>query len=146
MTHATPETSVSLIPRTPGEVAKAIVYILLGVVGVLVTALADDKIDGVELILAVIALIGATPVYLLAGTAVKTIVTFLVAGLQSTALLVADGAGFADVSLSSWLVVVVTAFAAIGVAVVPNAPPLAEARVIEVHGPIVHDVSSLPNE
>ncbi|UOW01261.1 hypothetical protein [Agrococcus sp. SCSIO52902] len=72
--------------------------------------------------------IGAIPVYLVAGTVPKTIAALLTAGGQAVLLLVADGTGFADVGLASWLGVIVAAFAAIAVAVVPNGSKPGPAR------------------
>lgn len=122
-----------IIPKTPAAVAKAIVYIALAAVGILTTALADDVLTSLELIQTGIIVAGAIPVYLLAGTVAKTISAFAVALGQAVVLLIADGTALADVSIASWLGVVVAAFAAIGVAVVPNKDDDKAVSVVNVY-------------
>lgn len=138
------EADLALIPQSPSEVAKAIVYIALAAVGILITALADDHLSAVELIQVGIVVAGAIPVYLVAGTIPKTIAAFVMAGGQAVLLLVADGTGWADVGLGSWLGVVVAAFAAIGVAVVPNGSKPGPIAVVQAVTPsqarLVQDV------
>lgn len=138
------QADIDLIPTTPSEVAKAIVYIALAAVGILITALADDHLTAVELIQVGIVVAGAIPVYLVAGTIPKTIAAFIMAAGQAVLLLVADGTGWADVGLGSWLGVVVAAFAAIGVAVVPNGSKPGPIAVVQAVTPeqarIVQDV------
>lgn len=120
----TTEPAFGLKPTTPGEVAKAIVYIALAAVTILITALADNHLSAVELIQVGIVVAGAVPVYLLAGRWPKTIATLVVAGGQAVLLLVTEAGSFGAVDLGSWLGVFVTALGAIGVHFVPNAPPL----------------------
>lgn len=132
---------VDLIPTTPAEVAKAIVYIALAAVGILITALADDHLSAVELIQVGVIIAGAIPVYLVAGAIPKTVAAFLMAAGQAVLLLVADAASFADVGLSSWLGVIVAAFAAIGVAVVPNGSKPGPLAVVPVtSAPVAQDM------
>lgn len=116
----TPEKAADLIPTTVGEVAKAIVYIALSAIAILITALQDYDISPVEFLQLVIVIAGAIPVYLVAGTIPKTIAAFIVAAAQGLLLVIADLATFAEIPLVAWLTVLVSAFAAIGVAVVPN--------------------------
>lgn len=111
---------ISLKPTTPSEVAKAIVYIALAALGILVTALGDNHLSLVEILQVCIVIAGAIPVYLIAGTIPKTISAFVVAGLQASVLLIIEAASIADIGVASWLGVIIAAFAAIGVAVVPN--------------------------
>lgn len=129
----TKEPEVILKPTTVGEVAKAVIYIALAALGILITALADNHLSAVELIQTAIVVAGVVPVYLIAGTIPKTISAFVVAALQSVLLLVADGTGFAEVSIASWLGVIVAAFAAIGVAVVPNS---GKPGLVEIAAPV----------
>ena len=108
---------------TPAGVAKVITYIALAAVAVLIPALSDDQLSLVEIINTVIAAVGAIGVYwATANGYVKTIVAFGLAALQALVLIVADGSGLGDVSIANWLAVAVAAFAAIGVAIVPNKP------------------------
>ncbi len=107
-------------PETPAEVAKALVYIALGAAGALAPALADNVVTPEEIVQAAIIVIGLIPVYLLAGNGAKTAAAFATAGLQVVLGLLAQYTGFADIPASAWLTVVISAFAAIGVAVTPN--------------------------
>jgi len=103
--------------------AKALLYIALAVVGVLVTALADDALSVDELVNVAIIGVGAVAVYLVpnlpsgAGAILKTIVAFLVAGLVALQSFLSGG-----ITTTEWLQVAVAAFAGIGVYIVPNEP------------------------
>ena len=105
--------------------AKAIMYIALAAVGVLVTALADDVITIPELVNVGIIAVGAIATYLVPnlpegpGRYLKGIVAFVVAGLVALQSFLTDG-----VSTAEWLQIFVAAFAGIGVVVVPNEPAL----------------------
>lgn len=124
MTNTAPD--FTLIPRTPGEVAKSIVYIALAAGGLLVTSRADKHVSLDEIITIVILVVGLVPVYLLAGTKVKTLIAFVLAALNAVNVLFIGGvAGFGSVTLDDWILIGIQAFAAIGIAVVPNAPPQA---------------------
>lgn len=123
------EPAFGLKPTTPAEVAKAIVYIALGAVTILASVLTDGELTTFELIQVAIVVVGLIPVYLLTGTATKTAAAFVVALLQGAAALIASGLGLGDIGPGAWLAVVVGAFAAIGIAVVPNAPPIAYAEL-----------------
>lgn len=106
--------------------AKALLYIGLAVVGILITALADDTLSVDELVNVAIVGIGAIAVYLVPnlpsgpGAILKTIVAFLVAGLIAVQSFLSGG-----ISTTEWLQVAVAAFAGIGVYIVPNEPKAA---------------------
>ena len=109
--------------------AKAIVYIALAAVGILVTALADDVVTTAELVNILIVAIGAIATYLVPnlptgpGQYLKGIVAFLVAGLVALQSLLTDG-----ITTSEWLQIAVAAFAGIGVTIVPNQPAVTLTR------------------
>lgn len=130
------EKDVDLIPSTPGEVAKALVYIALSAIGILIAALGDNFLSAVEIVQLVIVVAGAVPVYLIAGTVPKTIAAFIVAGAQAILLVLVDVTNFADISTVSWLVVIVAAFAGIGVAIVPNGSRHGPLAVVPTPTPI----------
>lgn len=110
---------------TPGGVAKLLIYIGLAALSIIYPALADDQISLVEGINATIAALGAAAVwYVTAEHWFKTIAAFVLAALQALVLVIADGSGLADVSAANWVAIVIAAFAAIGVAFVPNKPAL----------------------
>jgi hypothetical protein len=101
--------------------AKSLLYILLAVAGVLVTAMADDVVTVPELVNIGIIGVGAVGVYLVpnlpAGIARygKTGVAFLTAGLVALTSFLTDG-----ITMSEWLQIAIAAFAGIGVYVIPN--------------------------
>lgn len=103
--------------------AKALLYIALAVVGVLVTALADEQLTVDELVNVAIIGVGAITVYLVPnlpsgiGAYAKVIVTFVVAGLVALQSFLTDG-----ITTTEWLQIAVAAFAGIGVYVIPNEP------------------------
>ena len=103
--------------------AKSLLYIALAVVGVLVTALADDLITVDELVNIGIIGVGAIVTYLVpnlpegVGRYAKVIVTFVIAALVALQSFLTDG-----VTTTEWLQIAVAAFAGIGVYVIPNEP------------------------
>lgn len=103
--------------------AKAIVYIGLAVVGVLVSALTDDVVTTAELVNVGIIGVGAVATYLVPnlpsgpGAYLKGAVAFTVAALVALQSLLTDG-----VTTAEWLQIAVAAFAGIGVVIVPNEP------------------------
>lgn len=103
--------------------AKSIVYIALAVVGVLVTALADDIITTSELVNVGIIGVGAIATYLVPnlpegpGGFLKAAVAFLAAALVALQSFLTDG-----ITTSEWLQIAVAAFAGIGVYIIPNEP------------------------
>ena len=121
MTTTKPD-AVRFIPTTPTEVAKAIVYIALTALGVLAVSLKAGEVTGLTYLTAALAVVTLVPVYFLSGTAVKTAVAFISAALQGVILLLGDGVAFSEIQPADYIGVLFTAFAAIGVLVVPNAP------------------------
>lgn len=103
--------------------AKSLLYIALAVVGVLVTALADDLLTVDELVNVAIIGVGAITVYLVpnlpegVGRYAKVLVTFAVAALVALQSFLTDG-----ITTTEWLQIAVAAFAGIGVYVIPNEP------------------------
>jgi len=103
--------------------AKSLLYIALAVVGVLVTALADDVLTVDELVNVGIIGVGAITVYLVpnlpagVGQYAKVIVTFIVAALVALQSFLTDG-----ITTTEWLQIAVAAFAGIGVYIIPNEP------------------------
>lgn len=103
--------------------AKSLLYIALAVVGVLVTALADDILTFDELVNVAIIGVGAITVYLVpnlpegVGRYLKVIVTFIVAALVALQSFLTDG-----ITTTEWLQIAVAAFAGIGVYIIPNEP------------------------
>ncbi len=118
---------ISLIPKSPAEVAKAILYIAITALAIFRTSLAAG-LDLIGILAIIIAIVGLIPVYLLTGTLVKTVTAFALAALQALVLVVGPGLGLGDVTIDSWIGVLLAAFAAIGIAVVPN-KPMIDARV-----------------
>ena len=103
--------------------AKSLLYIALAVVGVLITALADDALSVDELVNVVIIGVGAVTVYLVpnlpsgVGRYAKVIVAFIIAGLVALDSFLTGG-----VTMTEWLQIAVAAFAGVGVYVTPNEP------------------------
>jgi hypothetical protein len=103
--------------------AKALLYIALAVVGVLVTALADETLSTAELINVAIIAAGAVTVYLVPnlptgpGSVLKTLVAFTTAALVAVQSFLSGG-----ITTTEWLQVAVAAFAGIGVYIIPNEP------------------------
>lgn len=120
----TNDTPIGVIPKTPAEVAKAILYIALTAGGLIVAARGEDKIVSLDEIITIAIIVGGLiPVYLLSGTIVKTVVAFgLAAGNALNVIIIGGVLGLGDVTLDDWILIGIQAFAAIGIAVVPNAP------------------------
>lgn len=115
--------AVSLIPKTPSEVAKAILYVGVAAVALFQTAIGDNRVELHELLSVGILVVGLVPVYWLSGTAVKTGVAFALAALNALNVIFIGGvSSFGDVSLNDWITIGLQALAAIGIAVVPNRP------------------------
>ncbi len=123
-----PNANITLIPKSPAEVAKAIVYIALTALAIFRTANSDEVIVPAEWVGIIIGVIGLIPVFLLAGTSVKVITAFALAGGQALVLALGPALGWGTVSGDAWLGVIFAAFAAIGIGVVPN-KPMIDARV-----------------
>ena len=110
----------------PSKYAKAIVAILIAVLTVLVTAMADDVLDPVDLVNVIIAFLTAVGVYVLpnienqtAGAWVKFFVAFVGTALQALLPFLITG----DVTTQQWLVVLLSAIGALAVGIVPNVDP-----------------------
>lgn len=129
------EARIALIPKTPAEVAKAILYLVVTVLAIYRISAADG-VTAAEWVNIGIAILGLIPVYWFAGTLVKTIIAFALAGAQALVLVLGTSLGFSDVTPDSWIGVALAAFAAIGIAVVPN-KPMIDARD-------TNNISSLP--
>lgn len=106
---------------TIGRYAKAIVYIALAAVTVLVTALQDDVVDVAELVNIGIVVVGAIGVYWAPNVPgswrayLKGAVAFLTAGLVALLSFLTGG-----VTVAEWLQIGVAALAGIGVVIIPN--------------------------
>jgi hypothetical protein len=110
-----------------GHYAKSIVYIALAAVTFLVTALSDNALATEEIINLVIVVLGAIGVYAVpnfpegVAKVAKTGVAFLTAGAVALASFLTGG-----VTLSEWLQIIIAAFTAIGVYIIPNEPAVKE--------------------
>lgn len=122
---------------------KSITYIALAAVTFLVTALSDNALSVEELLNLIIVVLGAIGVYAVPNfpegpaTFAKTGIAFLTAGLVAALSFLTGGIGTTE-----WLQIIIAAFTAIGVYIVPNGPGKAEAPVQTV----VTNVSVTNNE
>lgn len=121
MSTTNPE--ISVIPKTPAEVAKAITYIALTALSLVVAVQqgsanhAVSLAAGLSIALQVIALV---PIYLFAGTAVKTgIAAISAAGSILIQLFVG---GYHPLTLADYVSLAIAVAATFGVALVPNKP------------------------
>jgi len=111
------------------QYAKAIVAIIGAALAVLVTAVNDGVLTPLEMVTVTIAVLTSVGVYLVPNLSsgaqryAKGAVAFLGAGLAALALVLTGALGWADVSLSDWLTVILAALGGVGVVVVPNAAP-----------------------
>jgi hypothetical protein len=117
---------------------KSITYIALTAVAFLVTALADNNLSTEELLNLVVVVLGAIAVYavpnLPEGFAkyAKTGVAFLTAAIIAALSFLTDG-----VTTTEWLQIVLAAFTAIGVYIVPNDAvklPVSDVKITGVDG------------
>lgn len=105
----------------PSRYAKAIVAILTAVLGIVVTALSDNRFTDGEVISIVIALLTAIGVYLVpeldAGVAriAKMIVAVLGTIAQAVASVLSDG-----ITPQEWVIILVAALGAVSVGIIPN--------------------------
>lgn len=108
----------------PSRYAKALVAILTAALGVLVTALTDNRVTPVELTNLAIAVLTAAAVYLVPnlpagpGAWAKAIVAVAGTALQALAPLLLEG----HVTPAGWVIVALAALGALGVGIVPNTP------------------------
>lgn len=125
--------SVSLIPQTPQETIKAILVIAVTLFAALRASLSDDvfsPVEGVQLIIQAATLI---PVFLLTGVVLKTIAAFVLAGLQFLVPSISALAGWqawSSLTFDDYAGAILAAMLAVGIAVVPNAPPPAPVDVV----------------
>jgi len=109
------------------QYAKAIASIIAAALAVLVTAVTDGVLTPLETGTLAIAVVTAIGVYLIpnldAGVQqyAKGVVAFVGAGLAALVVILSGVLGWADVSLSDWLTVILAALGGVGVVVVPNA-------------------------
>ena len=102
---------------------KSITYIALAAVTFLVTALSDNVLSGEEILNLVVVVLGAIGVYAVPNIPesfakyAKTGVAFLTAGVIAALSFYTDG-----IVATEWLQIVLAAFAAVGVYIVPNGP------------------------
>jgi hypothetical protein len=103
------------------QYAKSLLYVLLAIAGVLVTALTDSVVTTGELVNVGIIGVGAVGVYVVPnapeGVArfMKTAVAFIAAALVALSSFLSDG-----ITVSEWLQIAIAAFAGIGVYIIPN--------------------------
>ncbi|QIG57905.1 hypothetical protein SEA_PAULODIABOLI_220 [Microbacterium phage PauloDiaboli] len=113
--------------------AKAITYIAMAGLTFLVTALSDNALTGEELINLLVIVVGAIGVYAIpnfpegVAKVAKTGVAFATAGLVALLSFWTGG-----VEVTEWIQVILAAFAAVGVYIVPNGPEVPEAQPVEV--------------
>jgi hypothetical protein len=119
-----------------GHYAKSIVYIALAAVTFLVTALTDNALATDEILNLVVVVLGAIGVYAVPNfpegfaKAAKTGIAFLTAGVVAALSFLTGG-----IAMTEWLQIIIAAFTAIGVYIVPNEPPVQEvAPVLQVVG------------
>ncbi len=104
-----------------GQYGKAITYIALAAVAFLTTALTDNELSTEELLNLVVVVLGAIGVYAIpnfpesVARYAKTGVAFLTAGVIAGLSFYTDG-----VTTTEWLQIILAAFAAVGVYIVPN--------------------------
>jgi len=100
---------------------KSITYIALAALTFLVTALSDNSLSAEEILNLVVVVLGAIGVYavpnLPEGTAkyAKTGIAFLTAGVVAALSFLTGG-----IATTEWLQIIIAAFTAIGVYIVPN--------------------------
>lgn len=109
------------------QYAKAIASIIAAALAVLVTAVTDGVLTPLETATLAVAVVTAIGVYLIpnldagAQRYAKGITAFTGAGLAALVVILSGALGWADVSLSDWLTVILAALGGVGVVVVPNA-------------------------
>lgn len=127
---------IDLIPTTPGEVAKAIAFLVAALATFLSTALTDNHLTELELLQGGVVLVGVFPVYFVTGRIPKTAAAVATTVLQGVIVIVAGGTGLAAISVSNWLVVLVTGLGAAGVLLIPNAPKPGPLAVVATASPL----------
>lgn len=131
----TDDRPVALIPKTPQETVKALLVIGVTLFAAIRASVSDgdfSPIEGVQLIIQAVTLV---PVFLLSGTALKTIAAFVLAGLQALVPAVSALAGWtawSSLTFDDYAGAILAAMLAVGIAVVPNAPPAADKPAVPV--------------
>ena len=115
---------------------KSITYIVMAALTFLVTALSDSSLTGEELVNLVVVVVGAIGVYAIpnfpegVAKVAKTGVTFATAGLIALLSFWTGG-----IEVTEWIQVILIAFAAVGVYIIPNGPEVPEPAPVEVINP-----------
>lgn len=134
--------------NTISHYGKSITYIALAAVTFLVTALTDNTLSGEELLNLVIVVLGAIGVYAVPnfpeGIAkiAKTGIAFLTAGVVAALSFWTGG-----IETTEWLQIIIAAFTAVGVYIVPNGPkdPVVQpVEVVAVASPAVATLETAP--
>lgn len=134
MTNVTAR-AFELIPKTPQETVKAILVIVVTLFAAVRASLSDGTltpVEGVQLIIQAVTLI---PVFLLAGVWPKTIAAFVLAFFQALVPALSALLGWSEwgsITFDDYAGAILAAMLAIGIAVVPNAPPAAEKPAVPV--------------
>lgn len=119
--------------NTISHYGKSITYIALAALTFLVTALTDNILGGEEILNLIVVVLGAIGVYLIPnfpeGVAryAKTGVAFATAAVIALVSFWTDG-----VTTTEWIMVIIAAFTAIGVYIVPNGPKDPVVQPVEV--------------
>ena len=98
--------------------------------------------EGLQFVIQAVTLI---PVFLLAGTIVKTIAAFVLAGLQALVVpfsVLVGWTSWGAVTFDDWSGAVLAAFLAVGIAVVPNKPMIDAGTSVKFDGPVT--ITSVP--
>ncbi|UDL16427.1 membrane protein [Microbacterium phage Zooman] len=113
--------------------AKAITYIAMAGLTFLVTALSDNALSVEEILNLVVVVLGAIGVYAIpnfpegAAKVAKTGVAFLTAAVIAALSFLTGG-----IEVTEWIQIVLAAFAAVGVYIIPNGPETPEPAPVEV--------------
>ena len=116
--------------------SKAITYIAMAALTFLVTALTDNVLSVDEILNLVVIVLGAVGVYLIPNfpegfaKIAKTGVAFLTAAVVAALSFLTGG-----IEVTEWLQIVLAAFAAVGVFIIPNGPKEPEAKPVEIVNP-----------
>lgn len=112
---------------------KSITYIALAAVTFLVSALSDNSLTGEETLNLVVVVLGAIGVYLIPNfpegiaKVAKTLVAFATAAVVAALSFWTGG-----IETTEWLQIIIAAFTAIGVYIVPNGPKEPTVQPVEV--------------
>jgi hypothetical protein len=113
--------------------SKAITYIAMAALTFLVTALSDNALSTEEILNLVVIVLGAIGVYLIpnfpdgVAKVAKTGVAFFTAAVVAALSFLTGG-----IEVTEWIQIVLAAFAAVGVYIVPNGPENPEPAPVEV--------------